>query len=70
MSSLMAATIAEWIVLIEEGVCNDDGFVLENGLVRKHTLKLVVNRVCIYVEYMQGSVDGTLDLFKAMFLCF
>jgi hypothetical protein len=67
---LRAAKVAEWIVLIEEEGCDEDGFIPEEWRVRMHTLKWIADKERINVECMQGSMVGTLNLRKARLLRF
>ncbi|KAF5231672.1 hypothetical protein FANTH_13340 [Fusarium anthophilum] len=63
--SLQAATVAEWIVGIEEERCSGLEFVPVECRVKLQSLTVVLKKDVIAVECMQWSADGTLEPRKA-----
>ncbi|KIM98213.1 hypothetical protein OIDMADRAFT_181705 [Oidiodendron maius Zn] len=62
--SLQAAKVAEWVVCLEEGCCEGDGYIPEDRRVRMNSLKVSLQNGSIMVECMQPSDDGRLELQK------
>ncbi|KAF5988652.1 putative mercuric reductase [Fusarium bulbicola] len=63
--SLQAATVAEWIVGIEEERCSGLEFVPVECRIKLQSLTVVLKKGVIAVECMQWSADGTLEPRKA-----
>ncbi|EXL65183.1 hypothetical protein FOPG_18580 [Fusarium oxysporum f. sp. conglutinans race 2 54008] len=63
--SLQAATVAEWIVSIEEKCCGGLEFVPADCRVKLQSLRVALKKGVITVECMQSSADGTLEPRKA-----